>query len=100
MAEVPKKLDRWGVKHEIVALILTGIRGSGEKRLSEATKGMIRFVMASSHLAERGSMAPTPPIILYEYQRKGVTKIAFRKLLILKSVILVVLVWWQPKRVA
>jgi len=29
MAEVPKKLDRCGVKHEIVVLILMGIRGSG-----------------------------------------------------------------------
>ena len=26
MAEVPKKLDRCGVKHEVVALILMGIR--------------------------------------------------------------------------
>ena len=32
MAEVPRKLDRCGVKHEIVALILTGIRGRESKR--------------------------------------------------------------------
>jgi hypothetical protein len=31
-----------------------------------------------------------PPIILHEYQKKGVTEIAFRKLLILKGAILVV----------
>jgi hypothetical protein len=34
---------------------------------------------------------PPPPTNLYEYQRKGLTKIAFRKLLILKDAILVVL---------
>jgi len=32
LAGGPKKLDRYGVKHEIVALILTGIRRSREKR--------------------------------------------------------------------
>jgi hypothetical protein len=32
MAEVPKKLDRCGVKHEIVALILMGIRVGVRKR--------------------------------------------------------------------
>ncbi len=32
MAGVPKKPDRCGVKHEIVALILTGIRASARKR--------------------------------------------------------------------
>jgi len=32
MAEVPKRLDRCGVKHEIEALILTGIRASMRKR--------------------------------------------------------------------
>jgi len=32
MAEVPKKLDRCGVKHEIVALILMGIRVRVRKR--------------------------------------------------------------------
>ena len=30
-AEVAKKLDGCGVKHEVVALILMGIRGSVEK---------------------------------------------------------------------
>ncbi len=34
-------------------------------------------------------MGPTP-IILYEYQKKGVTEISFRKSLILKDAILVV----------
>lgn len=77
MAEVPKKLDRWGVKHEIVALILTGIRGSGEKRLSEAAKGMIRFVMASSHLTERGSMAPTPLSFCMNIKGKELQKLHF-----------------------
>jgi len=32
MAVVPKKPDRCEVKHEIVALILTGIRGNEPKR--------------------------------------------------------------------
>jgi len=32
MARVPKWLDGCGVKHEIVALILTGIRGRESKR--------------------------------------------------------------------
>jgi hypothetical protein len=32
VAEVAKKLDGCDVKHEIVALILTGIRGSRGKR--------------------------------------------------------------------
>ena len=33
VADVPKKqLDRWDAKHEIVALILTGIRGRALKR--------------------------------------------------------------------
>jgi hypothetical protein len=31
-AEVPKRLDRCGVKHEIEGLILTGIRVRGVKR--------------------------------------------------------------------
>jgi hypothetical protein len=90
MAEVPKKLDRWGVKHEIVALILTGIRGSREKRLSDAVGRSVRFATSAP---TRGATAggQVPPIILYAYQRKGVTETAFRKLLILKGAILVVL---------
>lgn len=86
MADVPKEVDRCGVKHEIAALILTGIRGSSEKRLSEASKGMIPVAMAGCRRAER---IRWPPIILYGYQKKGVAEIAFRKLLILKGAVLV-----------
>ena len=89
MAEVPKKLDRWGAKHEIVALILTGIRGSREKRLSEAVDRIVRFATSAPTRGTTEGQAP-PPIMLCEYQRKGVTEIAFRKLLILKGAILVV----------
>ncbi len=39
MAGVPKKLDRCGVKHEVVALILAGIRVSAAKRRKKAIKG-------------------------------------------------------------
>jgi hypothetical protein len=39
-----------------------------------------------------------PPIILYEYQRKGITEIAFRKLLILKDAIFVVWGLQRPKQ--
>jgi len=34
MAGIAKELDRCEVKHEIVALILIGIRGTEQKRLS------------------------------------------------------------------
>lgn len=88
MADVPKEVDRCGVKHEIAALILTGIRGSREKRLSEASKGMIPVAMAGCRRAERIRWPP-PAIILYGYQKKGVAEIAFRKLLILKGAVLV-----------
>jgi hypothetical protein len=70
----PKKLDRCGVKHEIEALILTGIRRGEEKRLNAA----------------KARWAPTPGI-LYEYQNKDITEFVIRKLLILKGAILVVL---------
>ena len=40
-----------------------------------------------------GPARPHPPTNLYEYQRKGLTKIAFRKLLILKGAVLAVLGW-------
>src|ERR1700731_4152731 len=76
----PKKLDRCGVKHEIVALILIGIRGSWEKRLNAA----------------KARWTPTPGI-LYEYQNKGVAKFAIRKSLIPKGRILVVSGWQRPK---
>jgi hypothetical protein len=36
------------------------------------------------------SAVPLPPTNLYEYQKKGLTKFAFRKLFILKGTILVV----------
>jgi hypothetical protein len=36
-------MDRTAVPHELVALILTGIRGSEEKRLNKATGGLIRL---------------------------------------------------------
>jgi len=39
------------------------------------------------------SMHPPPPSFLHEYQEKGVTGKAFRKSLILKGAILVVLGW-------
>lgn len=38
-AGVPKKLDRWVVRHEIVALILTGIRSRVPKRRSGKPRG-------------------------------------------------------------
>jgi hypothetical protein len=53
MAEVPKKVDCCDIKHEIVALILMGIRRSREKRLSKAAKGMIRVARAGSRWAKR-----------------------------------------------
>jgi hypothetical protein len=89
IAEGPKKLDRWGVKHEVVALILTGIRGSTPKRRRPPYKPV----------SLRGSvrMGGTPPGILYEYQKKGVTEFAFRKSLILKGAILVVLNWQEAE---
>jgi hypothetical protein len=45
-------------------------------------------------------MGPPPPIILHEYQKKGLTESAFRKLLILKGAILVVLDWQRLKWLA
>jgi len=76
----PKKLDRCGVKHEIEALILTGIRRGEEKRLNAA----------------KARWAPTPGI-LYEYQNKGVAKFAIRKSLIPKGAILVVSGWQRAE---
>jgi len=38
VAEIPKKLDRCGVKHEIVALILAGIRNGVTKRRKKEKK--------------------------------------------------------------
>lgn len=77
-AWAPKKLDRCDVKHEIVAFILTGIRNGVAKR----RKG--------EELREQWG-GGTPPAILHQYQRKGVIEFAFRKSLILKGAILVVL---------
>jgi hypothetical protein len=42
-------------------------------------------------------MGVHPPGILYEYQKKGVTEFAFRKSLILKGAILVVLDWQEAE---
>src|SRR6266699_6697574 len=39
---------------------------------------------------------PTPPTNLHEYQTKGLTKVAFRNLFILKEAILVVLALKKP----
>src|SRR5260370_29293836 len=48
--------------------------------------------------ATSANAPPTPPAILYEYQRKRLTKIAFHKPLILKSAILVALELWERRR--
>ncbi len=45
-------------------------------------------------------MPPIPPTNLQEYQKKRLMKIAFRKSLILKAAILVVLGLLRPKTVA
>ena len=42
-------------------------------------------------------MPPTPPMIMYEYKNKRVTEKAFRKSLILKDAILVVLGWQRAE---
>jgi len=89
VAGIPKKLDRVGLKHESEALILMDIRGSRRKRLKKATKAMIRPKGAEYRC--QGRVRLPPPLILYEYQKKGVTEFAFRKSLILKGVISVVL---------
>src|SRR5260370_41147926 len=47
--------------------------------------------------SEKQKCSPDPPAILYEYQRKRLTKIAFRKPLILKSAILVALELWERR---
>jgi len=48
------------------------------------------------HVTERLD-ATHPPMILYEYQNKRVTEKAFRKSLILKDAILVVLGWQRAE---
>jgi len=65
VAGVPKKLDRCGVKHEIVALILAGIRESVPKR-RRWRRGY----------GDNG--AGVPPGILHEYQKKRLRKFAIR----------------------
>jgi hypothetical protein len=60
MAEVPRKLDRCGVKHEIVAFILIGIRGTEQKRLSGVLDSMIRGLLLGKGRAERVDGPPTP----------------------------------------
>ena len=81
VADGPKKMDGCGVKHEVVAHILMGIRGSMEK----------------DSAGDREARCPPPPMTLYEYQNKRVTEKAFRKSLILKDAILVVLGWQRAE---
>jgi hypothetical protein len=47
--------------------------------------------------SEKSGNGGTPPTNLYEYQKKGIMKIAFRKRLILKGAILFVLDWQKQK---
>src|SRR5260370_40035832 len=61
MAGVPSRLDRCDVKHEIVALILTGIRGNEPKRRRwrrsiEAFEGASRY----PHPGCFGAKSPKP----------------------------------------
>jgi hypothetical protein len=61
--------------------------------------GMLEWTEKPEWASGRG-MRPTvpyPPTILHEFQKKGLTKIAFRNLLILKGAILVVLDGQRPK---
>jgi len=52
MAWVAEKLDRCDVKHEIEALILTGIRGKEQKRRSRERRGWV--------VPRQGYVHPTP----------------------------------------
>ena len=63
---------------------------------------MVRVAVAASPRSAKDRLkgvdwGPLPPVILHEYQKKGVTEKVFRKLLILKGAILVVLDWQSPK---
>src|SRR5882762_4317042 len=56
----PKKLDRCGVKHEIVALILTGIRRSREKRRRQIGR-RLRSELRLALSGKQGGGSTHPP---------------------------------------
>src|SRR6266480_1139739 len=59
--EAPKKLDRCGVKHEIVALILTAIRASVRKR----RKPQLLYTDSCNRLIVNGLERELPRLVLY-----------------------------------
>ena len=62
---------------------------------------MVRVAVAASPRSAKDRLKGVDwgpaPVILHEYQKEGVTEKLFRKLLILKGVIFVVLDWQSPK---
>jgi hypothetical protein len=70
------KPDRCAVKHEIVALILIGIRGTEQKRLSGVIDSMIRGLLLGKGRAERVDGAPTPSFCM-NIKRKELQSLHF-----------------------